>query len=127
MKSPQIPATPLDLLEQKFNEVAAILAAGDADNVLQASEALQSVVVEFAELAGPAGGLQLKLKPDVVRLKALARGISLLRDTVLRRAAHVNQALAIVVPTPAKSTYSGAGSPFSAVPRQSGQFRVLAA
>jgi len=117
----------LDRVEQSLAAVAAILAAGDTDHVVQASAALQSVIVELAGLVAPGRGAPLKSKADIDRLKALARGMSLLRQTVLRRAAYVNQALAIVVPTSAASTYAGGGNPFSTMARQTGQFRVVAA
>ena len=127
MNASHAPVSALDRVEQRFNAVAAMLAAGDTDHVVQASAALQSVIVELAGLAAPGQGLPLKSKADIDRMKALARGISLLRQNVLRRAAHVDQALAIVVPTSAASTYAGGGNPFSTMARQTGQFRVVAA
>lgn len=117
----------LDLVEQQFNEVASILASDDVSHMAQASAALQALAVELVQLIGPAERLRTAPATDIERIKALSTGMSLLRDNLSRRAAYVNQALKIVVPTPAKSTYSNAGSPFGGVIQQSGQFKVLAA
>jgi hypothetical protein len=117
----------LDLVEQQFNEVAAILAADDAGNMASASEALQSLAVELVQLIGPATHLRAAPAADIERIKALSTGMRLLCDNLSRRAAYVNQALKIVVPTPAKSTYSSPRSPFGGVIQQSGEFNVLAA
>jgi hypothetical protein len=117
----------LDLVEQQFNEVASILAADDTRHMASASSALQALAVGLAQLIGPAARLRTAPEADIERVKALSKGMSLLCDTLSRRAAYVNQALRIVVPTPAKSTYSSPRSPFGGVIQQSGQFKVLAA
>ena len=117
----------LDLVERKFNEVAAILAVDDTHNMAPASAALQSLAVELVQLIGPAARLRAAPDADIERIKALSAGTGLLFDNLSRRAAYVNQALKIVVPTPVKSTYSSARSPFGGVIQQSGQFNVLAA
>ena len=117
----------LDLVEQQFNQVAAVLARTASGPLEESSARLQALAVELVELIGPAERLRSAPAADIERIKALAAGMQLLRDNLSRRAAYVNQALQIVVPTPAKSTYSSAGSPFGAVTQQSGQFKVLAA
>jgi hypothetical protein len=57
----------------------------------------------------------------------MAKGLQMLRDNLSRQAAVNLQALKVVVPTAAKSTYSGGTSVYGAVARQSGAFSVLAA
>ena len=116
-----------DLVERQFNEVAAILASDHTESMASASTALQALAVELVQLIGPVERLRSAPAVEVERIRALSSGLSLLRDNLSRRTAYVNQALQIVVPTAAKSTYSGANSPFSAVIQQSGQFKVLAA
>jgi len=118
--------TQLDLAEQQFNQVAAFLASGDAPRLETASEALHSISVQLAKL------LQTPSSPaaqKVVRqrVKTMAQSLQMLRDNLSRQAAYTQQALAIVVPTPPKSTYSGGNSVYGSVARQSGQFKVLAA
>jgi hypothetical protein len=61
------------------------------------------------------------------RVAAMAKGLQMLRDNLSRQAAVNLQALKVVVPTAAKSTYSGGTSVYGAVARQSGAFNVLAA
>lgn len=117
----------LDLVEQQFNKVAVIFASDDTASMAQASNALQALAVDLVQLIGPAERLRGAPLADIERIKALASGMSLLRDNLSRRAAYVHQALTIVVPTEPKSTYSNAGSPFGGVIQQSGQFKVLAA
>lgn len=118
--------THLDLVEQKFNEVAVVLASGDARALAQASAALQALAVEMAELLTPLLRLHAAPTAQLLRIRALSDGMGVLRDNLARRAAYVNQALKVVVPTPVKSTY-GHSSPFGGVVQQSGQFKVLAA
>ena len=117
----------LDLVEQKFNEVAVVLASGDAQALAQASAALQALAVEMAELLTPLPRLRAAPTSQLLRIRALSDGMGVLRDNLARRAAYVNQALKVVVPTPVKSTYGNSTSPFGGVVQQSGQFKVLAA
>lgn len=118
--------TQLDLAEQKFNQVAAFLAAGDAPQMETACQALQALSVQLAQLLkAPARPATKKVVQQ--RVKAMAQSLQMLRDNTYRRAAFTEQALAIVVPTPPKSTYSGGSSVYGSVARQSGQFKVLAA
>ena len=117
----------LDLVEQQFNEVAAILASDDTSHMAQASAALQALAIELVQLIGPAERLRTAPITDIERIKALSTGMSLLRDNLSRQAAANLQALKVVVPTAAKSTYSGGTSVYGSVARQSGAFNVLAA
>ena len=117
----------IDLVEQKFNEVSVVLASGDAQGLAQASAALQVLAVQMAELLTPLPRLRAAPPAQLLRIRALSDGMVVLRDNLARQAAYVNQALKVVVPTPAKSTYGHTSSPFGGVVQQSGQFKVLAA
>ena len=118
----------LDLVEQQFNQVAALLASGDAPHLETASQALQALSVELARLlqAPPNASLASK-KALRQRVVALASGLQMLRDNLSRQAAYTQQALQVVVPTPAKSTYGGGSSVYGAVARQVGVHKYLAA
>jgi hypothetical protein len=61
------------------------------------------------------------------RIVALASGLQMLRDNLSRQAAFNQQALQVVVPTPAKSTYGGGSSVYGTVAPQGGVQRYLAA
>jgi len=117
----------LDRAERCFASAAALLAQGDAPAFAQASGTLQAVVLELAEAVGDAQRMSGLDAAQRQRMGALAQGLGVLREGLLRRSAYVHQALQVVVPTPAPSTYGKASSPFGAMVPQSGQFKVLAA
>jgi hypothetical protein len=118
--------TPLDLVEQQFNEVSVFVAEGNPDQIVVASAALQRMLVDFVQLR-EAMGLQLKVPPGVAsRLKALAEGTRMLRAQMYRQAALVEQSLKVVMPSEPEATYAD-GGPYGSAMRQSGAFKVLAA
>jgi hypothetical protein len=116
----------LDLVEQQFNEVFAVVADGNPELIEAATAGLQRLSVDFVQLLDAPGARAAAGGDMAVRIKALAEGLAVLRSQLLRRAAYVEQALKIVVPTDPGSTYAG-GSPYGTVQRQTGAFRVLAA
>lgn len=124
----QTPANhPLDLVEQKFHQVAAFLAAGDAPQLQTAAAMLQALSLELSrvlERQSPAQARQPELRQ---RVQAMARGLQILRDNLSRQSAFNQQALQVVMPTPVKSTYSGGGSVYGSVARQGSVHRYLAA
>jgi hypothetical protein len=118
----------LDLVEQQFNQVAALLASGDALTLEVASNALQALSVELARLLQPpTDASPVSKKALRQRVVALAGGLQMLRDNLSRQAAYNQQALQVVVPTPVKSTYGGGSSVYGSVARQVGVHRYLAA
>jgi hypothetical protein len=118
----------LDLVEQQFNQVAALLASGDAPTLETASNALQTLSLDLVRLLQvPANASPASKKALRQRVVALAGGLQMLRDNLSRQAAYNQQALHVVVPTPAKSTYGGGGSVYGSVARQVGVHRYLAA
>lgn len=117
----------LDLVEQQFNGVAAFLASGDAAGLESASAALQALAIDLIGMVNRMGR-QASSSPEVVaRLRSVSEGMALLRDQMARRSALVQQALAVVVPTAPKPTYSPVSGPFGSAMLHSGAFRVLAA
>jgi hypothetical protein len=128
MQNPLI--SQLDLVEQQFRQVAALLAQADAPNVQTASAALQSLSVEFSRLLQSANTSRVSLTAQKSlrrRLVPLAAGMQMLRDNLSRQAALNQMALNVLVPAPAKSTYSGGSSVYGTVARQGGVQRFLAA
>jgi hypothetical protein len=139
--TPTVLASPasqqLDLVERQFHQVAAFLAAGDAPHLQAAAALLQVLSVELPALlqappaprSPPLTARQAALQRNARRQRvlAIARGLHMLRDNLSRQAAVNLQALKVVMPTPAKSTYSGGTSVYGAIARQSGAFTVLAA
>lgn len=128
MQNPLI--SQLDLVEQQFRQVAALLAQADAPNVQTASSALHSLSVEFSRLLQSANTSRVSpaaQKSLRRRLVPLAAGMQMLRDNLSRQAALNQMALNVLVPVPAKSTYSGGSSVYGTVARQGGVQRFLAA
>jgi hypothetical protein len=117
----------LDLVEQKFHQVAAFLASGDALQLQAASGALHTLSVELAGLLQTAPE-QAKAKAILrQRVSALAQKMLMLRDNLSRREAFNQQALQVVLPTAAKSTYSGGSSVYGSVARQARVHKYVAA
>ena len=117
----------LDLVEQQFDQVAAFLADGNAEQLQTASDSLQSLSVELAKLmqtSQTSPALQTALRQ---RVRTMAAGMQMLRENLSRRAAYTEQALAVVIPSTKKSTYSAGTSVYGTVGRQSGQIKFLAA
>ena len=117
----------LDLVEQQFNEVSLLLVQGSPQTFVQGCESLQQLSVQLMQLLERRDFAHQRTKAVALRIQALAKGIVVLRAQLMRRAAFVDQALAVVVPTESKATYGNASSPYGAVTRQSGAFKVLAA
>lgn len=117
----------LDLVEQQFNEVSALLAAGNADQLEAASAALQALAVEMLQAMGGNARKHLRTPEVVQRIREVSAGIGLLRDNLGRRSALVNQALAIVIPVEAGSTYTPGAGVYGKPAPQSGAFKYLAA
>lgn len=117
----------LDLVEQKFNEVSALLAAGDSVQLEAASAALQAMAVEMLQALNGNGRKNLRTPEVVQRIREVSTGLGLLRDNLARRSALVHQALSIVVPTHANSTYAPPSNIYGQPVKQSGAFKYLAA
>ena len=120
----------LDLVERQFNEVALLLASGDAVGLAQSSLALKELMLELAQLAPLANGASSATgakKAIRLRLKNLGAGVQVLRENLSRRAAFVDHAVRVLVPTPAPSTYSVGSTVYGTAMQQSGAFKVLAA
>jgi hypothetical protein len=117
----------LDLVEQKFNEVASFLVSGDAVSMEVATLALRDLALELSRLLPIAARTARTGKVYRLRLKKLAGGVQILRENLSRRAAFVDQAVRVLVPTSAPATYSSGGSVYGTAIHQSGAFKVLAA
>ncbi len=116
----------LDLVEHQFDEVFVVMVGSDPLAIEQASTAFQQLTVEFLRLVEAANPGEPASGEVAKRVKSLAQGISVLRSSLLKQAAGVEQALKIVVPVDASATYADSG-PYSPVTRQTGSFKYLCA
>ena len=125
--SPNFLDTQLDCLETQVKELSESLLGANPVAVQTCGATLQRLAVELVHLAHGAGRDQLGYSRRIQRIKALARGMASLRETLLRRIAYVDRALEVVMPVSRdKPTYAG-GSAYGQPVRQSGAFSVFAA
>ena len=116
----------LDLVELQFNEVSSVLKVGDADSIQSSTARLQQLSVELLQLSNGLAAEAVRSQSSVLRVQALARSLPVLREVLIRRAAHVETALQIVMPSVEKATYFGQG-PYGGGIRQSGSLKPICA
>jgi hypothetical protein len=118
----------LSLLEAQFNAVSSALIATDPVDVQTSSAQLQQLVVEFLQMRDDCGRNSLNTPHLALRLQALAQGMPMVRENLLRRSAYVERALALLVPqAQTQSTYSDSSGPYASGVRASGQFKAFSA
>ena len=117
----------LDLVERQFDEVALLLIAGDAVSLEVASVTLKDLALELSRLVPKNARAKGPGKALCLRLRTLAFRGQVLRENLARRAAFVEHAVRVLVPTAPKSTYSGGSTVYGRAIQQSGMFKVLAA
>lgn len=114
----------LDLLEQQFKEVFVAVAQDDAVTLQSGSATLQQLAVHFMQMMDGMAPGDLALASRAKRIQALAHGFPVLRESLARRAAYVEQALQLVVPTAPKATYAD-HSRYGNGARQAGAFTTV--
>ena len=117
-----------DALEQQFGAVATALRDGDPSQLESVSRQLQQMTVDFArelEAFSAKSGISTT---QLRRAKALSQGFPVLRESLMRRQALVDQALQVVVPATQTQTYAApTASPYGAGPKASGRFQSFTA
>lgn len=117
----------LDLLEAQFKEVGISLIQGSPESLQSHGSKLQQLAVGLIQMVDEVGRAQLDSPDRTKRIKALATGLAVLRENLLRRSSYVDGALELVVPTTGqKPTYAGSGA-YGGPVHQSGAFRVFRA
>jgi len=99
----------LDHVEQQFNVVASLLVNGDAEALVIACSDLQHASVALAQRVA-ALGAEAASSPFKARIVSLALSMQSLRDNLARRAAFVDQSVAILFPIKPGPTYSAKGA-----------------
>lgn len=118
----------LKLLESQLQAVSDALLAADPQDLHSSSAALQQLAVEFLQLRNEGGFHSVNASQLELRLQGLAQGMLMVRESLLRRNAYVERALAVLVPqAQAKTTYSDSSAPYGSAVRVSGQFKGFAA
>jgi flagellar hook-associated protein FlgK len=117
----------LDQVEQQLNEAADLLVSNDAQGLANAGSAIQALSVELMQTLRSHTDAQATSPTVLNRIQHLASGLNALRENLSRRAAYVDQALRVVLPSPPDLTYTGAAKPFGAVSAPAGTRNVLSA
>ncbi len=115
-------------LEQQFGMVAAALRDGDVSQLESLSRQLQHMTVEFARELEGFSALSGLSSTQLRRIKALSQGFPVLRESLLRRQALVEQALQVAVPATQSHTYAAPKtSPYAGGPKASGRIQSFSA
>ena len=118
---------PLSLIERQCDAVSAAVNSGDPEVLESASLSLRQAAVDFSNLLR---GLAADVPVDKelkARLKKLAKGLAVQRESLIRRTVVVERALHAMVPATRESTYTQNSGPYAGAGRQSGAFKLLAA
>jgi hypothetical protein len=114
-------------VEMGFNEVSVALVSGEPVALTAASLALQKAALDFSVLLSGLSALEIKNNKLKPRLKRIANGLSVQRESLIRRLAIVDMALNTLVPGTQNDTYAKSSGPYGSVGKSSGAFKYLAA
>lgn len=121
-------STGFEALEQQFGAVSSALRDGDSTQLEVLSGQLQQMTVDFARAIQDAPPQNAMSATQLRRIRALGQGFQVLRESLARRQALVDQALRVVVPAVQTATYGApTGSPYGAGPRASGKLHGVQA
>lgn len=115
------------LAEQCFVELSQALVSGEPATLAESSAKLQRAALELSALLikiSPTDPLAQAFK---ARLKKLAMGLNVRRESLIRRTVLVDRALNALVPATVKSTYGTSQKTYAAVGKQTGAFKFLTA
>jgi hypothetical protein len=112
-------------LELLFNQVSDELLKGEPQALENTSSALRQGSIDFLALVQSLAPEQRKDKIIQTRLRGLAAGMAMQKESLLRRMVLVEMALNAVVPATRRDSYAKAGSPFGSPGRQTGAFKYL--
>lgn len=116
----------LDALDLHLRTITNAVHQGHPQALAQASARLRDeLAVLLADPALAGAGLAEPMVQD--RLKHLAKGLSIQRAGMLRRAALVDMTLHAMVPGTSSLTYGAPASPYGQARKQTGAFSTLAA
>ena len=117
----------LSQAEKTLTEVSAALVSGEPSAVLSASAALKLATLDCAQLMQRLTPEDLKNPTLKLRLKIIAAGLAVRRESLIRRSVLVERALNAVVPATRNTTYAAAAGPYGTAAKSSGSFRYLSA
>ena len=114
-------------VESIFSDVSAALISGKPDALLSASVALKKATLDCAQLMQRLTPADLKNPILKLRLKTIADGLAVRRESLIRRTVLVERALNAVVPATRNTTYAKVAGPYGTAGKQSGSFKYFSA
>ena len=112
----------LEKVEQHVLSVRNALLGDDPALLESQCQQLQASVTELFRCYEQLQKLGVLPKKLNLRMKELSSALTLVRESLLRKSAFVDQALQIIFPSNAPSTYAPKSSPYGAAIRNSGKF-----
>jgi len=122
----------LDTIEAQIYSVTQLLQDSTSVDLVAACAALQSAMLNFSSVVQQKSA-NLEADPTFkARLCKVSISLASCRDSMARRAALTQGALAALMPATRQDTYSSAASryghqPYGSAGRQSGEFKVISA
>lgn len=126
MLSPEI-ENPLSRIESQCEVALATVETGDPVALEAASSALRQASIDFSRLLEGRAVDALSSQEFKFRVKKIADSMTIQRENLIRRTAHVERALHALVPATRTTTYASASGPYGGAVKQTGAFRVLSA
>lgn len=117
----------LAAVESHFQAVSAALVSGEPDALLSASSSLKQAALDCSRFMQSLTPVDLKNPALKARLKTIASGLAVRRESLIRRTVLVERALNAVVPATRNVTYAKATGPYGTAGKQTGSFKYLSA
>lgn len=115
-------------VQEQFERVSAALEEGDSERLCAGSESLHQLAVAILQLMEQLSPHEVQAADLRTRLQEMARKMTDLRLHMVRRANHVDRAVAVLMPQAVSDpTYAEGNTPYGGVARSSGQLRSVSA
>lgn len=114
-------------VELQFDMVATALISGEPAALESASAGLRQLAIDFSGLLQGLTPAELAGENLKLRLKRLAEGMSMQRESLIRRTVAVERTLDVIMPAARNATYTQSAGPYGSSARQSGAFKLLVA
>jgi hypothetical protein len=115
------------LAEKSFHELSQALVSGEPATLTESSAKLQRAALQLSLLLGKLSPQDPCAQVFKGRLKQLASGLNVRRESLIRRTVLVDRALNALVPSTVRTTYGANTKTYAGVGKQTGAFKFLAA
>ena len=122
MLSGQLEAA-LKRIEKQFQDLSVALVNGEPVALESASVAMRQASIDFSAFVQGLSRAERKDPQLAIRLKALADGLSVRREALIRRTALVERELNTILPGQQEATYAKTGSGCGSTAQSLGRFK----